>query len=64
MALRNLHLRAIPFRYAGYSGLALIILALEVNAIVGKPGPMASVGGVIGCSIGLTVVLYALMSLL
>lgn len=39
----------------------LLIFALEGNAIFGKPGPMASVGGVIGCSIGLTVVLYGLM---
>ncbi len=29
MALRNLHVRAVPFRYAGYSGLALAILALQ-----------------------------------
>ncbi|MBO6564801.1 MAG: urate hydroxylase PuuD [Pseudomonadales bacterium] len=39
----------------------LLILALEGNAIFGKPGPMASVNGVIGCSIGLTAVLYGLM---
>ncbi len=39
----------------------LLILALQINAIIGKPGPMASVNGVIGCSIGLTVVLYGLM---
>ena len=42
----------------------LIILALEANAIFGKPGPMASVSGVIHCSIGLTVVLYGLMAIL
>jgi len=39
----------------------LLILALEGNAIFGKPGPMASVNGVIGCSLGLTAVLYGLM---
>jgi len=39
----------------------LLILALEGNAIFGKQGPMTSVGGVIGSSIGLTVVLYGLM---
>jgi len=42
----------------------LLILALEANAIFGKQGPMTSVGGVIGCSIGLTAVLYGLMVLL
>ena len=42
----------------------LIILALEGNAIFGKPSPIASVNGVIGCSIGLTAVLYLLMQLL
>lgn len=45
----------------GLGVIMLLILALEGNAIFGKPGPMASVGGVIGCSIGLTVVLYGLM---
>ena len=42
----------------------LLILLLEGNAIFGKQGPMASVAGVIGCSVGLTVVLYGLMVLL
>lgn len=42
----------------------LIILALEGNAIFGKQGAMTSVNGVIGCSIGLTVVLYGLMAIL
>ena len=42
----------------------LIILALEANAIFGKQGPMTTVGGVIGCSIGLTAVLYGLMVIL
>ena len=40
----------------------LLILVLEINAIVGKQGPMASVGGVIGCGVGLTVVLYGIMA--
>ncbi|MBT3831412.1 MAG: antitermination protein NusG [Gammaproteobacteria bacterium] len=39
----------------------LLILALEANAIFGKPGPMAKVSGVIGCSLALTAVLYGLM---
>ena len=42
----------------------LLILALEANAIFGKPGPMATVSGVIGCSFGLTAVLYGLMVVL
>ncbi len=45
----------------GLGIIMLLILVLEGNAIFGKPGPMASVGGVIGCSIGLTAVLYGLM---
>lgn len=38
-----------------------IIVALEANAIVGKMGPMASVKGVIHCSVALTAVLGAIM---
>ena len=45
----------------GLGVIMLLILALQGNAIFGKPGPMASVRGVIGCSLGLTVVLYGLM---
>ena len=43
-----------------YAAIAIIVL-LEINGIVGKMGPMASVKGVIHSSIGLTVVLGALM---
>ena len=44
---------------------ALIIIALlELNALMGKQGPMTSVKGVIHCSLGLTVVLVAVLSLL
>ncbi len=42
----------------------IIIFALEANGVVGKQGPMTTVKGVIGCSIGLTVVLYGVMALL
>lgn len=42
----------------------LIILILEANAIFGKQGPMASVGGVISSSLGLTAVLYGVMAVL
>lgn len=51
---------------AGFGGLDLIIAAviialLEVNALVGKLGPLASVVGVIHCSLGLTAVLMAIL---
>ncbi|MFT4714810.1 MAG: putative membrane protein, partial [Candidatus Azotimanducaceae bacterium] len=38
----------------------VVIFALEANALFGKPGPMASVTGVINCGLGLTAVLYGL----
>ncbi|HXH74747.1 MAG TPA: urate hydroxylase PuuD [Bacteriovoracaceae bacterium] len=41
-----------------------IILALEVNAIKGKLGPMTTVKGVIHCGLGLLVVLYGLLEAL
>ncbi len=39
----------------------LIILALEANALFGKPGPMASVKGVISCGFGLLVLFWLLV---
>ena len=42
----------------------IIILVLEANAIVGKVGPIATVKGVIHCSLALTAVLYALVHFL
>ncbi len=39
----------------------VLILVLEVNAIVGKIGPMQTVKGVIHCSLGLTAVMFALV---
>jgi uncharacterized membrane protein len=48
----------------GLGVIMLLILALQANGIVGKQGPMTSVNGVIGSSIGLTVVLYGLMAVL
>ena len=38
-----------------------IIAAIEINALFGKQGPMATVKGVIHCSIGLTALLAAIM---
>lgn len=45
----------------GLGVIMLLILALQANAIFGKQGPMTTVGGVIGCSVALTAVLYGLM---
>ncbi len=42
----------------------LIILALELNAIFGKQGPLTSVAGVIHMGILLTIVLYGVTALL
>ena len=47
----------------GFYIVIAIIVALEVNAIVGKMGPMASVKGVIHSSIALTAVLGAIMAM-
>ena len=44
--------------------LAIIIGLLEVNGIVGKPGPMASVKGVITSGFILTVVLFGAIGVL
>ena len=41
---------------AGLIAMLVVIAALEVNAIVGKQGPLTTVKGVISCSIVLTVV--------
>ncbi|MDZ7782658.1 MAG: hypothetical protein U5K56_06860 [Halioglobus sp.] len=42
----------------------LLILALGANGLFGKTGPMTSVKGVIHSSIGLTVVVWALLAFL
>jgi len=39
----------------------IIILALEVNGIIGKLGPIAGVAGVIWSSVGLTAVMFGLV---
>jgi uncharacterized membrane protein len=46
-----------------YAAIALIV-ALELNALFGKLGPIASVKGVIHCSIALTAVIWALLAFL
>jgi uncharacterized membrane protein len=42
--------------------LGVIILALEVNAIRGKLGPLESIKGVIHCGLALTAVLYGVIA--
>ena len=44
--------------------LAIIIGALEINAVIGKPGPMASVKGVIHSGLVLSVVLFGVILLM
>jgi hypothetical protein len=44
--------------------LAIIIVVIEINAVIGKPGPMASVKGVITSGFVLTVVLFGVIGLL
>lgn len=57
-------LGGISFGDMGFLIPLLLILALEVNAIVGKLGPIASVKGVIHMSIALTAVIFALVHFL
>jgi uncharacterized membrane protein len=45
----------------GLLAVVAIILALEANAIFGKIGPMATVKGVIHCSLALTVISLAIL---
>lgn len=47
---------------AVYVALAVIVL-LELNALFGKMGPMASVKGVVHCSIALTGAIWAILAL-
>jgi uncharacterized membrane protein len=41
-----------------------LILALEANALFGKLGPLATIKGVIHCSIGLTALIWVLLAFL
>ena len=59
-----------PYAHGGLNGntnaliVALVIIAaLELNAIFGKQGPMTTVRGVIGCGLGLTAVLWAVVAM-
>ena len=46
---------------AGFIIAIALVVAIELNAIFGKMGPMASVRGVIHCGLALTAVLFGLM---
>ncbi len=43
-----------------WAALAVVVI-LEINALIGKQGPLASVAGVIHCSLALTAVLAAIL---
>ena len=62
--LGSKHLYIADVSMAGVGACLAIILAIEANALFGKMGPMASVKGVIHCSIGLVAVLWALLAFL
>ena len=47
-----------------FSVLAIIIGLIEINAIIGKPGPMASVKGVITSGVILSIVLFGAIGIL
>ena len=48
----------------GFYACVAVILLLEVNALFGKLGPLASVKGVIHCSVGLTALIWVLLAYL
>ena len=62
--LGSKHLALPGMSTTGLIACAAIILALEANALFGKVGPMASIVGVIHCSLGLTVLLGVLLAVL
>ena len=51
-------------KMAAFGIACVIILALEMNAIFGKQGPMTTVQGVIGCGFGLALVLWGVSAFL
>ena len=62
--LGSKHLVLPEMSATGLIACIVIILALEANALFGKMGPMASIVGVIHCSLGLTVLLGVLLAYL
>jgi uncharacterized membrane protein len=49
---------------AGLYAMLALIAALEVNAIIGKQGPLTTVKGVIHSSLGLTVIMVLILTLI
>ena len=62
--LGSKHLYIADVSATGFWACIVVILLLEANALFGKTGPMTSVKGVIHCSLGLTVLLWALLAFL
>ena len=62
--LGSKHLYIADVSATGFWACVAVILVLEANALFGKTGPMTSVKGVIHCSLGLTVLLWALLAFL
>lgn len=58
------HLYSIDAGITGLIACAVLLLALEANALFGKLGPLASVKGVIHMSVLLTAVVWVLLALL
>ena len=62
--LGSKHLYIADVSATGFWACVAVILVLEANALFGKTGPMTTVKGVIHCSLGLTVLLWALLAFL
>ena len=62
--LGSKHLYIADIGMAGVASCLVIILAVEANALFGKLGPLASVKGVIHCSVALVAIIWALLAFL
>jgi uncharacterized membrane protein len=62
--LGSKHLYIEGISSTGFYACIAVIVALQLNALFGKMGPMASVKGVIHCSIGLTAALWVMLAML
>jgi uncharacterized membrane protein len=62
--LGSKHLYIEGISSTGFYACIALIVALQLNALFGKMGPMASVKGVIHCSIGLTALLWVMLAML
>jgi uncharacterized membrane protein len=57
----SMDMASMPMYFAAF---LVLVAALQVNAIKGKLGPMATVKGVIGCGFALTAVIYLMMEII